>query len=216
MLDKLFTMTTKFYKINKSIGKYNAFRSDDLVNTGICGEVNDLGINPYYDGTFEANIYQNGELTDFELNGWTFSFHFKGNYHEPGTFYDTSVEIECLDPNKNELLLYSTPHKIRFSEEVVLCKYLEMINIYSHFEDADTALKFNYLSRSLEGTVGGRGRHLMNLTYGDILDIILFFRNYYNNLGEDSDRLFLKEIQETVNGALDYLKKWLNLDKIGK
>ncbi len=208
-------MNTNLYRIDKSLGKYCTIRVNDLSNTGMCGIVNNFGINQYCDGTFEASIYHDGILTDIELNGWTFSSHFKGSYHVPGSFYDTSFVIECLDPNHNELKIYSTPHEISFSEEKVLIKYLEMVNIYSHFENADKALKFNYLSRSIdEGKFGGRGRIVMDITYGDILDLIIYFRDFYRNLEKDGDRLFLNEIKETVNGALDGLKKRVNLDKI--
>ena len=215
MLDNILTMRTNIYRIEKSLGKYYAFRLNDISTTGICGVINNFGINQYYDGLFEAIIYSEGESADIELNGWTFSSCFKGGYHEPGSFYDTSVEIKCLDPNNNELELYSTPHNVRFSEEKVLCKYLEMINVYSYFENADIALKFNYLSRSIdEGVFGGRGRLPMKITYGDILDMIVFFKNYYKNLGEDKDDLFMKMIKETVNDAIDCLMKRNNLDKI--
>ena len=208
-------MNTNIYRIDKSLGKYCTFRLNDISHTDICGIVNNFGINQYYDGLFEASIYRDGKLSDIELNGWTFSSHFKGRYHEPGSFCETSFEIECIDPNHNELKIYSTPHDIYFSEEKVLIKYLEMINIYSYFENADIALKFNYLSRSIEeGNCGGRGRTVMRITYGDILDMIIFFKNFYRNLGEDNDSLFLNEIKETVNGAIDGLKKIVNLDKI--
>ena len=128
---------------------------------------------------------------------------------------NTSFEIECIDPYDTELRLYSTPYKIRFSKEEVLCNYLDLINIYSQFEDADIAIKFNRLSRTIdEGMHGGRGRKPMKLTYEDILDMIKYFKSYYENLGEDKDKLLSKKIREAVNGSLDYLKKRLDFDKI--
>ncbi len=217
MLDK---MSTNIYTIIEQYGKYEAFNLKncddiaDFIKTGISARINNFGIDEHFDGSFEAIIFQNGKLTDIELNSWSFNYSFKGDYHE-GSYYNTSFEIECLDPNDDELILYSTPHKIKFSEENVLCNYLEMIYIYSHFENADIALKFNYLSRSIdEGMHGGRGREPMRLTYGDILDMIKYFKNYYKNLGENKEKLLLKKIKDTVNGSIDYLKKRLELDKI--
>lgn len=54
----------------------------------------------------------------------------------------------------------------------------------------------------------------MKLTYEDIFYMIRYFKKYYKDLEKNSNRLFLKKIQETVNGSLDYLKKRLELDKI--
>ena len=208
-------MTKSIYELHRILGKYSAFKTNHVSYIDTCGEMNDFGINQNFDGSFEANIYHYGELTDIELNGWTFSYHFKGSYHEPGSYCSTSFEMECLDPYENELKLYSTPYRIRFSEEGVLCNYLEMTNIYSQFDNADIALKFNYLSRSIdEGMYGGRGRIPMKITYGEILDMINCFKNYYEKLGEGGDEFLLKKIKETVNGAIDSLKKRLDFDKI--
>ena len=207
-------MTKSIFELHKILGKYCAYKTHRVSNIDTCGEMNDFGTNQVFDGSFEANIYHYGELTDIELNGWTFSFHFKGEYHEPGSFYTTSFEMECIDPNDDEVKLYSTPYKIKFSEEEVLCNYLDMANIYSQFENSDIALKFNYLSRTIdEGLYGGRGRIPMKITYGEILDMIKYFKNYYEK-SKGLDPLLLTNIKDTVNGALDSLKKRLDLDKI--
>lgn len=96
-----------------------------------------------------------------------------------------------------------------------MCNYLDLINIYSQFEDADVAIKFNYLSRTIdEGMHGGKGREPMRLTYGDVLGLIKYFKNFYKNLEKSKDKLLLTKIQETVNGSIDYLKNRLELEKI--
>ena len=205
------------YELHKILGKYSAYETDHISNIDTCGKINIWGGGSAFDGSFKADIYHFGELTDIELNGWTFGCHFEGKFHEPGSYYSTSFEIECIDPFDTELRLYSTPYKIRFSAEEVLCNYLNLINIYSQFGDAETAIKFNKLSRSIdEGMAGGRGRdrESMKLTYGDIFGLIKYFKNYYKELGENGDKLLLNKIQETVNGSIDYLKKRLELDKI--
>ena len=208
-------MAKSIYELHKILGKYCAYQTDHVSYIDTCGEIDVLGGGFNFDGSFEANIYHFGELTDIELNGWTFSYHFKGTFHEPGSYCSTSFEIECVDPYDTELRLYSTPSKITFSKEEVLCNYLDMINIYSHFEDADVALKFNNLSRSIdEGMHGGRGREPMKLTYEDIFGLINYFKIFYKNLEKSKDIILLTKIQETVNGSLDYLKNRLELDKI--
>ena len=201
--------------MERILGRYIPFKINKLSNVDLCGEISDFGTNPNFDGIFEANIYQNGQLNDLELNGWTFGCNIKGNYHVPGTYYSTSYEVECFDPHDNELKLYSTPYKIRFYEDDVLRDYFDMINIYSHFENADIAIKFNYLSRSIdEGMYGARGRVPMKIKYGDLLEYIKFFRDYYEKLEEGTDELFMDKIKENVNGALDFLKERLDFDKI--
>ncbi|MBR1880593.1 MAG: hypothetical protein IJ804_07595 [Prevotella sp.] len=207
-------MRKSIYELHKILGKYSAYETYRISDIDTCGEMIDFGTNHNFDGSFEANIYHYGELTDIELNGWTFGCHFRGEYHEPGTYCSTSFEIECLDPNDDEVKLYSTPYKIRFSKEEVLCNYLDMINIYSKFENSDIAIKFNYLSRTIdEGMYGGRGRIPMKITYGEILDIIKYFKNCYEK-SKGEDPMLLIKIKDTVNGALDSLKKRLDLDKI--
>lgn len=214
-LDKKQTMAKRIYELHKILGKYCAYETDHVSNIDTCGEIRAWGGGSSFEGAFEADIYHFGELTDIELNGWTFGCHFEGKFHDPGSYYNTSFEIECIDPYDTELRLYSTPYKIKFSEEEVLCNYLDTINIYSQFEDADIAIKFNKLSRTIdEGMTGGRGREPMKLTYEDIFYMIRYFKKYYKDLEKNSNRLFLKKIQETVNGSLDYLKKRLELDKI--
>jgi len=207
-------MSKSIYELHKILGKYCAYETDHVSNIDTCGEIHSYPSREF-EGSFDANIYHFGELADIELNGWTFGCRFEGTFHEPGSYYNTSFEIECIDPYDTELRLYSTPYKIRFSKEEVLCNYLDLINIYSQFEDADIAIKFNRLSRTIdEGMHGGRGRKPMKLTYEDILDMIKYFKSYYENLGEDKDKLLSKKIREAVNGSLDYLKKRLDFDKI--
>lgn len=205
------------YELHKILGKYSAYETDHVSNIDTCGKIQIRGGRSAFDGSFEADIYHYGELTDIELNGWTFGCHFEGIFHNPGSYYSTSFKIECIDPFDTELQLYSTPYKIRFSAEEVLCNYLEMINIYSKFEDAEIAIKFNKLSRSIdEGMAGGRGigRESMKLTYGDIFSMIRYFKYLYKSSEGSKDKLFLAKIQETVNGSIDYLKNRLELDKI--
>lgn len=203
------------YELHKILGKYNAYKTDHVSNIDTCGKIHFWGGGFDFDGSFEADIYHFGELTDIELNGWIFGSHFEGTFHDPGSYCSTSFEIDCIDPYDTELRLYSTPYKIRFSAEEVLCNYLNMINIYSQFGDAETAIKFNKLSRSIdEGMTGGRGREPMKLTYGDILGMIKIFKDFHKSSARSKDKLLLAKIQETVNGSIDYLKKRLELDKI--
>ena len=205
------------YELHKILGKYSAYETDHISNIDTCGKIRFWGGAASFDRSFEADIYHFGELTDIDLNGWTFGCHFEGKFHDPGSYYSTSFVIECIDPYDTELRLYSTPYKIRFSEEEVLCNYLNLINIYSQFADAETAIKFNKLSRSIdEGMSGGRGkdREPMKLTYGDIFGMIEYFKKFYKSSEGSKDKLLLAKIQETVNGSIDYLKKRLELDKI--
>ena len=216
-LQILLAMTTRIYILLKSREGFFPLKINEISKTELCGEISDFGINQNFDGIFEANIYHDGKLSDIENNGWTFSCHIKGNYHVPGTYHSTSYEIECIDPDDNELKLYSTPYKIRFSEEYVLCNYLEFVNLYSKFENADIALKFNYLSRLLdEGMYGARGRDPMKIKYEGVLDLIKFFKGYYEELEKRNrkNKLLMEKIKEAVNGVLDFLKRRLDFDKI--
>ena len=115
----ILTMTTRIYILLKSREGFFPLKINEISKTELCGEISDFGINKNFDGIFEANIYQDGKLSDIENNGWTFSCHVKGTYHVPGTYHSTSYEIECIDPDENELILYNTPFKIKFSDSFI-------------------------------------------------------------------------------------------------
>ena len=112
-------MSKSIYELHKILGKYCAYETDHVSNIDTCGEIHSYPSREF-EGSFDANIYHFGELADIELNGWTFGCRFEGTFHEPGSYYNTSFEIECIDPYDTELRLYSTPYKIRFSKENVI------------------------------------------------------------------------------------------------
>lgn len=202
-------MTTRIYKIDKILGRFFPSQINKISKFDLCGEISDFGIDQNFDGTFEALIYDKGQLSDIEINGWTFSCHIKGNYHMPGTYYSTSYEIECFDPDDYELKLYNTPYKVMFYEDNVLRNYMEMVSVYSQFENSDIATKFNYLSRTIdEGLYGGRGRDPMKIKYEDVLNMIKFFKNYYESLGEGDDVFLREKVKEIVNDALDSTREY--------
>jgi hypothetical protein len=138
------------------------------------------------------------------------------NWADATIGFDRAVMKELFwGVEDDELKLYSTPYKSRFSEEDVLCNYMELVNLYSQFENADIAIKFNYLSRLLdEGMYGGRVP--MKITYEGVLDLVKYFKAYYEKLEKRNrkDKVLMEKIKDTVNGALDFLKKRLDFDKI--
>ena len=173
-------MKTSFYKLNKSLAKYTAIRVSNIGTSGYYGEIVDLGMNQYYDGKFEANIYTNSENQDIEIGGWYFSYHIEGRYHLPGSYKTTSFEINAIDPNGSEVTLYNTPYYQYFSESEVLCSFLNLITLHSKFEDGETAIKFYKLLRSIEGkhgvyrTIDKETNHEVGLT------LAKEFREFYN------------------------------------
>jgi hypothetical protein len=205
-----------FYKLNKSLGKYRALRTNGIVNIGFYAEFSDNGMDQYNDGSFDANIYSDGELVDIEINGWTFSFHIEGRYHLPGSYKSTSFCIEAVDPEGIETSIYSTPYYSYYREGDVLCSYLDLIHMYSHFKNADVAQKFYQLLRSVEGK---------HVTWRSVdSDIIKpeigiaqaeFFKEFYEkNVDICKDKFFLKQIREAVNNAVDAFQEGIESYKI--
>lgn len=206
-------MTTSIYIIDHYEGDFIALWTKEISKYEICCEISNFGMNNNI-GEFEVNIYQNGKLSDFEINGWTFYYNFKGNYQYSETFC-TSYQIECIDPYDNEIKLYNTPYKIGFNEEDVLCDCIKMVLIYSQFENADIATKFNYLSRlPEEGFIRGRVRTQMKIKLEDVLKMIKYFKDLYDDPRKDTDEWILNEIKNTVNGAIDFLSNRINKYKI--
>lgn len=198
-------MGTNFYKLNKSLGKFRALKTDKLVKEGFCAEFSNRGMDQYNNGKFEANLYSNGELIDIEINGWTFSFHIDGRYHMPGTYESLSFNMLAVDPDGTEVNFKCIPNNTYFSEMNVLCWFLDMIHTYSNFKDAETANKFCELLRAIKKDVGEE----LGLEHA------LFFKEFYiNNNNACPDRFFMKQIKETVNKAIDLFQNGIESYKI--
>lgn len=208
-------MEKHYYNLDKSLGKYQALRTNIIRNDGFSGEIIDNGMDEYKNGSFEANIYTNGRLVDIELNGWTFSFHFKGDYHKPGYYKHCDFSIFAVDPNGNEVTLYNTPYYSPFSESGMLCMYLDLIHTYSNFKNGDIATKFYQLLRSLEG----EGSSYRTVDKGIMEEVNLehakYFKNYYNeNIKSCDNAVFMKQIKDAVNQAVDIVQNKFQSYKI--
>ena len=92
-----------YYKIVKTIGKVSAILSEDIPQQGICLEFKSNG-----NGGRSILIYQNGELNDLCLNGWTFPYIFNNvSSHSWGNdiwggFWNYIISFELLDPSGAE------------------------------------------------------------------------------------------------------------------
>jgi hypothetical protein len=204
-------MENNYYKLTSSLGKFRAIRVDEVGKEGIYAEFSNDDINH----KFNANIFFNGEIIDWEINRWIFSSHIKGEYDNPSTDF----KIEAIDPQGEHIELYNTPYYHEYamlSEEDVLCTYMDSAKIYCHFSNADEALKFNQLLRSLEYNNSFR-------RYQDECEITLevvktqakYFKEYYlKYIADCSDKNFMKLIKETVNRAIDIIKEDIDKYKI--
>ena len=56
-----------FYKLNKSLGKYRALRTNGIVNIGFYAEFSDNGMDQYYNGSFD-DLSKNGVLNTSTTN----------------------------------------------------------------------------------------------------------------------------------------------------
>lgn len=204
-------MGTNYYKLNLSLGKFRAIRVNEVGKDGFYAEFYDDDINH----KFSANIFTNGQQSDFGRNVWTFSHHIEGDYFNPATNY----KIEAIDPEGKSVAFYNTPYEHDYSmlsEVDVLCTFMDSFLIYSNFKNADEAYKFNQLLRSLEYNNSFR-------RYEDEREITLevvktqakYFKEYYlKHINDCSDKSFMKFIKETVNGAIDVIKEDIEKYKI--
>ena len=93
-------MENNYYKLTSSLGKFRAIRVDEVGKEGIYAEFSNDDINH----KFNANIFFNGEIIDWEINRWIFSSHIKGEYDNPSTDF----KIEAIDPQGEHIELYNT------------------------------------------------------------------------------------------------------------
>lgn len=202
-------MNPSYYKLTKSLGKYVAIRVSSISNKGYSGEISNLGMDQYNDGSFEANIYIDGEPQDIEINGWCFSYHIDGTYHYPGSYKITSYQINAIDPKGEETILYNTPYYTLFSEPEILCSFMDQINMYSNFKDGKTAVKFYQLTRCIEGRFG-TWRSVDSALFDYNTGVVLtkeFFTFYKNKGGDFANNVFKKIVKETVNSAVEKFGK---------
>lgn len=210
-------MGANFYEFKKSLGKYRALRTDSIVNIGFYAEFSNNGMDIYNNGSFDANIYSDGELVDIEINEWTFSFHIHGTYHLPGSYQFTNFCIEAVDPEATETSIYSTPYYSCFKEGDVLCSYLDLIHMYSHFKNAKVAQMFYQLLRSVEGIHYGACRSVDRDIIKPEIGIARaeFFKDFYEkNVDTCKDKFFLKQIRGAVNNAVDAFQDGIESYKI--
>jgi hypothetical protein len=58
----------RIYELHKILGKYSAYETDHVTNIDTCGKIQIGGGDFVLDGSFTADIYHFGELTDREVN----------------------------------------------------------------------------------------------------------------------------------------------------
>ena len=198
-------MKKSIFKLNRSLGKYTAIRVADVTKDDDYAEIFDVGMDQYNNGKFEATIYTKGVPKDIEMGGWCFSYFFRGRYHMPGSYESVSFEIHGVDCNGEEVVLLNTPFYQYFSMPDVLCSYLNLITLYSNFENAGQAQNFNSLLRYVEEKkwIKRSGDDITNDTG---LNLLKDFRAFYRSVANsDKDKHFMKFIKDSVNSAIDKL-----------
>lgn len=206
-------METNFYKLSRSLGKYQAFKTNEVEDKGFYAEINSD------DETFSANIYCSGNLVDIGINRWTFSFHIEGVCSN----VSNDFKINATDPQKKKTALINTPYfrvnNFIGREEFILCSFLDLVFLYCNFEDAEIANRFNLLLRSLEYDKSNPFRRYEDektITPEVALTQAKFFKDYYlkHHKGNYSDSNFMTTIKESVNKAVDIYKNEIESYKI--
>lgn len=207
-------METNFYKLSRSLDKFRAFKENEVGKKGFYAEINSDTDN----NTFCANIYLYGELSDLQINNWTFSYHIEGTYSNIGN----NFKIYAIDPNKKAIEIYNTPYYRQNNsigrEEYILCSFLDLVFLYSHFEDAEIANNFNLLLRSLEcgkSISFHRYEDKCQITPGVALVQARFFKEYYtNHIENEADPQFMNTIKNSVNKVVEVYKEEIDSYKI--
>lgn len=205
-------METNFYKLTRSLGKFQAFKVNEVGDKDFYAEINSDN------ETFSANIYCFGNVADIGTNRWTFSHHIEGQYSN----FSNDFKINAIDPNKKEIAFYNTPYERENNsigrEEFVLCSFLDLVFLYSQFEDAEIANRFNMLLRSLEYSKRSTFRRYEDereITPEVALAQARFFKDYYlKHIENNADSNFMDRIKESVNKAVEIYKDEIESYKI--
>lgn len=202
-------MEINFYKLTQSLGKFRAIKTNGIGNKGIFAEI----YNDEIEHTFSANIYSDGKPDDIVINRWIFSCHIEGKYGN----YWTDFKIEAVDRKGKTIFLFNTPYQQSYSmlsESDVLCTYFNLMIVYSHFDNIEVANRFNQLLRFVEYDKDWyRYEDSCEIDDNIAINQIKYFKEYYDqNKDNNIDRIFMDQIKQAVNKAVEIYKK--NFDSL--
>lgn len=193
----------KYYIVNHSLGGYRAtmIPESSISDCGWSFGIYYGSTNYYNDGPFSVRILQNGEPTDFSINGWTFSLSVCGNYHIPGRFSSATFTLNFMDENCQK----------RESEHFRIDSYREEDIIAAIY---DNIIKIASLNDAQEYD---KIQNLRKLTsYGlkklKVLSMIEDLTKEYNSEIENDEpnECRLDMIKQAVDHAVDILQQKLN------
>lgn len=83
-----------------SLNRYKGISCNSIKDAELVFETENIGgVNEFCNGNYELRVYQNGELADYCINGWSFSCICKGYYHMLGTYESLSLDVEACAPD---------------------------------------------------------------------------------------------------------------------
>ena len=123
-------MSANIYKLNKSLGKFRALRTDNIGNVGFYAKICDNGMDGFNNGSFEANFYSNGELTDIEIIYTQILFSL---LKEPKVLLLDSISLYLNDKEMEELLLFLKKYKEKYNLTIVFTTLNLKDSLYSDY-----------------------------------------------------------------------------------
>ena len=194
------------FTLQSTLGSFYTNESDELSTEGYAAKFSSIGTGDFKWNRLEGIFYTEGQMKDFEINGWTFSYRIEGHHRIYNVADPDSPEfiIKGLDPHRQ--VFEAKVYTFGFFKEAC-ADFMNGIHFYSKFPDRDIAQAFNKLKNRMKGI---NIEQRMN----DLLPLIQEIRSFYNTHKTDNDTQFYDHIKLELNAAIEDYVKQLNKLKL--
>lgn len=139
----------RFCKVFVTLNKYKGSLCNSIQDEEYTFEVEWSGqTDGYNNGSFTLFSYHNGEQCDLEFNGWCFSCVNQGGYHFPGSYGSVDIDIECIDPNGEVVVVRDFTGKTSDFLTEGAALYMNRIMLVCLFKDKKEYLSFEHLQKN--------------------------------------------------------------------
>ena len=190
------------FTLQSSLGSFYANESDELSSEGYAAKFSSIGTGDFKWHKLEGIFYTEGQMKDFEINGWTFSYRIEGLHRIYNIADPDSPEftIKGLDPHQQ--VFEARVYTFGFFKEAC-ADFMNEIHFYSKFPDRDIAQAFNKLKNRLKGSN-------IDKEMNNLLPLIQEIRSFYSTHRTNNEAKFYDQIKLELNAAIDDYVKQLN------
>lgn len=196
-----------YFSLRTSLGSFYAIKTEELSSEGYAAKLSSINTSDFKWNKLEGFFYTEGQLKDFEINGWTFSYRIEGSHRIYNVANPNMPHfiIQGLDPQGQHFK--AKVHSFPFLKEAS-ADFMNMIHFYSKFPDRDIAEAFNTLKYRRDA-IDVESR--MN----NLLPLIQKIHSFYKiNTTGNHDAKFYDQIKLELNAAIDDYVRHVNKQRL--